>query len=135
MAILAVALFVLVAYTVIVSGDPGPTPGDDTAIDVVEQPPQPAGSTDVAKVVTVLGSAAVAWPLAAGLRGAARRRAGAGPSSASCVAGMADHHRRRPRDQGRGRPAAPGRRRWSTPRAPRSPAATPPTRSSTSGWR
>ena len=36
MATLAVALFVLVAYTVIVGGDPGPTPGDETAIELVE---------------------------------------------------------------------------------------------------
>ena len=43
MAILAVAGFVLVAYTVIVSGDPGPTPGDTTAIDVVESLSRLAG--------------------------------------------------------------------------------------------
>ena len=35
MAAFAVGAFVLVAYTVIVSGDPGPTPGDVTAVDVV----------------------------------------------------------------------------------------------------
>ena len=38
MAALAVGLFVLVAYTVIVGGDPGPTPGDATAIELVDQP-------------------------------------------------------------------------------------------------
>ena len=36
LAVLAVGLFVLIAYTVIVGGDPGPTPGDLTAQDVVE---------------------------------------------------------------------------------------------------
>ena len=36
MAILAVSGFVLVAYTVIVSGEPGPTPGDTTAIEIAE---------------------------------------------------------------------------------------------------
>ena len=34
LAMLSVALFVLVSYTVIISADPGPTPGDLTAIDV-----------------------------------------------------------------------------------------------------
>ena len=33
---LAVGLFVLIAYTVIVGDDPGPTPGDVTAQDVVD---------------------------------------------------------------------------------------------------
>ena len=56
MAVLAVASFVLVAYTVIVSGDPGPTPGDETAVDIVESL-QTGWLVDVAKVVTELGSA------------------------------------------------------------------------------
>jgi undecaprenyl-diphosphatase len=64
MAILSVAGFVLVAYTVIVSGDPGPTPGDVTASDVVEAL-RTSWLVDVAKVVTALGSSAVALPLAA----------------------------------------------------------------------
>ncbi len=51
MAILAVAGFVLVAYTVIVSGDPGPTPGDVTAKDIAEGL-RTAWLVDVAKVVT-----------------------------------------------------------------------------------
>ncbi len=63
MAILAVASFVLVAYTVIVSGDPGPTPGDQTAIDVVDGI-RAGWLSDVAKVFTDLGSGAVVWPLA-----------------------------------------------------------------------
>jgi undecaprenyl-diphosphatase len=63
MAVLAVALFVLVAFTVIVSGDPGPTPGDETAIDVVESL-RAGWLVDLAKAVTALGSAAVILPLA-----------------------------------------------------------------------
>lgn len=63
MAILAVASFVLVSYTVIVSGDAGPTPGDLTAFDVVDSL-QTAWLVDVAKVVTGLGSLAVVLPLA-----------------------------------------------------------------------
>jgi undecaprenyl-diphosphatase len=64
MATLSVAGFVLVAYTVIVSGDPGPTPGDVTASDVIEAL-RTSWLVDVAKVVTALGSSAVALPLAA----------------------------------------------------------------------
>jgi undecaprenyl-diphosphatase len=64
MAALAVASFVLVAFTVIVSGDPGPTPGDETAIDVVESL-QAGWLVDIAKAVTALGSAAVVLSLGA----------------------------------------------------------------------
>jgi membrane protein DedA with SNARE-associated domain/membrane-associated phospholipid phosphatase len=64
MAILAVAGFVLVSYTVIVSGDAGPTPGDLTAFDVVGSL-QAGWLVDLAKVVTDLGSLAVVLPLAA----------------------------------------------------------------------
>jgi membrane protein DedA with SNARE-associated domain len=56
MATLAVALFVLVAYTVIVGGDPGPTPGDETALELVGHI-QTSALTSVAKVVGWLGSA------------------------------------------------------------------------------
>lgn len=63
MATFSVALFVLVAYTVIVSGDPGPTPGDVTAMDIVEKL-RTAWLDDIAKAFTHLGSAAVVWPLA-----------------------------------------------------------------------
>jgi membrane protein DedA with SNARE-associated domain/membrane-associated phospholipid phosphatase len=63
MAILAVSSFVLVAYTVIVSGDAGPTPGDMTAFDVAGSL-QTEWLVDVAKVVTDLGSAAFVFPLA-----------------------------------------------------------------------
>ncbi len=64
MAALAVSLFVLVAYTVIVSGDAGPTPGDETAVEVVEWM-QTGFLTSLAKVVTVFGSAGLTWALAA----------------------------------------------------------------------
>ena len=63
MAILAVASFVLVAYTVIVSGDAGPTPGDTTAIEAVESL-QAGWLVDVSKVVTAFGSFAVVGCLA-----------------------------------------------------------------------
>src|ERR1700753_2092306 len=36
MAVLAVAIFVLVSYIVVIGKDPGPTPGDETAIEVAE---------------------------------------------------------------------------------------------------
>jgi undecaprenyl-diphosphatase len=64
MATFAVAAFVLVAYTVIVNGDPGPTPGDVTAMEIAEKL-RTGWLVDVAKVVTALGSSAVVLPLAA----------------------------------------------------------------------
>jgi undecaprenyl-diphosphatase len=64
MATFAVASFVLVAYTVIVGGDPGPTPGDVTAAEIAEKL-RTAWLVDVAKAVTALGSSAVCLPLAA----------------------------------------------------------------------
>jgi membrane protein DedA with SNARE-associated domain len=63
MATLAVALFVLVAYTVIVGEDPGPTAGDETAIELVGHI-QTSALTSVAKVVSFLGSGIFAWGLA-----------------------------------------------------------------------
>lgn len=63
MATLAVALFVLLAYTVIVGGDPGPTPGDETAFELVGHV-QTGALTSVAKVVSFLGSGGFAWGLA-----------------------------------------------------------------------
>jgi undecaprenyl-diphosphatase len=63
MATLAVALFVIGAYTVIVNGEPGPTPGDVTAAEFVERI-RASWLTDFAKVFTHLGSGAVVWPLA-----------------------------------------------------------------------
>jgi undecaprenyl-diphosphatase len=75
MAILSVAGFALVAYTVIVSGDAGPTPGDTTAIEVAERL-RAGWLTAVAKAVTALGSALVVGSLAliAAVLLAARRR-------------------------------------------------------------
>jgi undecaprenyl-diphosphatase len=58
MAVLAVALFVLIGYALIVSDDAGPTPGDTATFDVVEAISAP-WLTDVAKVVTQLGSVPV----------------------------------------------------------------------------
>ncbi len=63
MATLAVALFVLVAYAVILSGDPGPTPGDLTAAEIAESV-RTGWLTAFVKVFTALGSAPVTWPLA-----------------------------------------------------------------------
>ncbi len=63
MAVLSVAGFVLVAYTVIVSGDAGPTPGDTTAVEIVERL-QAGWLVDLAKAVTALGSPALVGSLA-----------------------------------------------------------------------
>lgn len=63
MAILAVSSFVLIAYTVIVNGEPGPTPGDTTAFEIAERL-QAGWLTDLAKVVTHLGSSALTGLLA-----------------------------------------------------------------------
>jgi len=63
MAIFAVACFVLIAYTVIVGEDPGPTPGDMTAAEIVESL-RAGWLVHAAKAVTALGSAAVILPLA-----------------------------------------------------------------------
>jgi undecaprenyl-diphosphatase len=62
MAVLAVALFVLVGYAMVLSQDPGPTPGDSQAIDIVNDL-RAAWLTSVAKVVTALGASAVLIPL------------------------------------------------------------------------
>jgi undecaprenyl-diphosphatase len=56
MATLAVALFVLVAYTVIIGADPAPTPGDETAFELVSHI-QTGVLTAIAKVVSWFGSA------------------------------------------------------------------------------
>jgi membrane protein DedA with SNARE-associated domain len=75
MATLAVALFVLVAYIVLVGREPGPTPGDMTAMDVVEQF-RTGWLTDLSKIVTFLGSGVFTWGLTAVCAAAlaARRR-------------------------------------------------------------
>jgi membrane protein DedA with SNARE-associated domain len=77
MAVLAVAGFVLVAYSVIVSGEPGPTPGDETAMELAESL-WAAWLVDFSKVFTDLGSSAVTGLLAiaaAALLVVRRRRA------------------------------------------------------------
>ncbi len=65
LAVLAVGLFVLVAYTVIVSADPAPTPGDVAAQDFVDSI-RTGWLTWLAKAITVLGSPALVWTLALG---------------------------------------------------------------------
>jgi len=65
LAALAVALFVLVSYTVVITNDPGPTAGDVTALNVVESI-QTGWLTTIAKLFTDLGSATVVIPLALG---------------------------------------------------------------------
>jgi undecaprenyl-diphosphatase len=62
MATLAVSLFVLIAYAVLVNGEPGPTPGDTTTLEFVERI-RVGWLVDVAKVVTALGPGAVVLPL------------------------------------------------------------------------
>ncbi len=64
LAALVVALYVLVAYIVIVGGDPGPTPGDETAFEVVEHLHSGA-LLAFSKVITFLGSGAFTWALTA----------------------------------------------------------------------
>jgi len=64
LAILAVAVYVVVAYTSTVMGHPGPTPGDQTALDIAHDL-QAAWLVDVAKVVTALGSTPVIAPILA----------------------------------------------------------------------
>jgi undecaprenyl-diphosphatase len=63
LAVLAVAVYVVVAYTITISGDPGPTPGDQTAFDLVDKL-QAAWLVDFAKVITELGSSTVILPAA-----------------------------------------------------------------------
>lgn len=74
-AILAVAVFVLVGYAIVVSETSGPTPGDREAFDVVAEL-NAAWLVDVAKVATKLGSIPVtlAVAVAAGVVLAVRRR-------------------------------------------------------------
>jgi membrane protein DedA with SNARE-associated domain len=64
MAVLSVSLFVLIAYAVVIGDNPGPTPGDETAIEVAEWM-QTSFLTSVAEVITYLGSGPFTWGLAA----------------------------------------------------------------------
>lgn len=61
-AIMAVGSFIVIAYTEIITGNGGPTPGDLTAFDLVERL-RSGWLTDVARFVTDLGSAAVLTPV------------------------------------------------------------------------
>jgi membrane protein DedA with SNARE-associated domain/membrane-associated phospholipid phosphatase len=64
MATLAVAGFVLVAYTVVIGGDPGPTPGDETAIELVGH--LHSGFLEgLSKAFGFLGSGPFSWALTA----------------------------------------------------------------------
>ena len=70
MATLAVALFVLVAYIVVLGRDLGPTPGDETAIELVDHL-HSGFLLALAKVVTFLGGGRLHLGADRGLRGAA----------------------------------------------------------------
>jgi len=63
MAILAVAAFVLVAYAVVLGENPGPTPGDETAAEIVEHL-RSSALTSIAKAITWLGAGGVVSVLA-----------------------------------------------------------------------
>jgi membrane protein DedA with SNARE-associated domain/membrane-associated phospholipid phosphatase len=62
-ATLSVALYVLIAYAVVVSGDPGPTGADRAAMDLVDELRR-TWLTDLNKALTDLGSTAVVLTLA-----------------------------------------------------------------------
>jgi len=62
MATLAVSLFVLVGYVVVIGRDAGPTPGDTTAFEVADHL-RTGLLTTVSKVVTFLGSGPFVWSL------------------------------------------------------------------------
>jgi membrane protein DedA with SNARE-associated domain/membrane-associated phospholipid phosphatase len=62
-AALSVGLFVLIAYWSVVAGDPGPTPGDRTALNVAHDL-EMNWLTDLTKVFTTLGSGWITYPLA-----------------------------------------------------------------------
>jgi membrane protein DedA with SNARE-associated domain/membrane-associated phospholipid phosphatase len=63
-AVLAVALFVFVAFAAVVADDPGPTPGDRAAFDVAAEL-RSNWLTDVAEAVSTLGSTPVTLSVAA----------------------------------------------------------------------
>lgn len=63
LAILSVGLFVLISFWTIIAGDPGPTPGDRTALDVAHDL-QTDWLVDFSKGFTNLGSGWVTIPLA-----------------------------------------------------------------------
>jgi len=63
MAALAVSLFVLVAYVGVIGGEPGPTPGDVTAMELAGHL-RAGWFTSFTKVFTELGSGVFTWGLA-----------------------------------------------------------------------
>jgi undecaprenyl-diphosphatase len=63
-AALSVALFVLIAYWSVIAGDPGPTTGDQAALDLSDDL-RTAWLDEIAELVTVLGSSVVVGALAA----------------------------------------------------------------------
>ncbi len=63
-AALSIGLYVVVAYTVVISANPGPTPGDVTAANLAEDL-RSAWLTDVCRAITTLGAGFIAWPVAA----------------------------------------------------------------------
>jgi undecaprenyl-diphosphatase len=74
-AALSIGLYALIAYTVVISGDPGPTAGDMTAHDISREL-NAAWLVDAADVLTALGSlpALLAVAFVAGVALAANRR-------------------------------------------------------------
>jgi membrane protein DedA with SNARE-associated domain/membrane-associated phospholipid phosphatase len=64
MAVLAVAVFVLVAYIVVIGERPGPTPGDETAIELAEAI-HCGALTAISKFFSLLGSGGFVWALTA----------------------------------------------------------------------
>jgi membrane protein DedA with SNARE-associated domain/membrane-associated phospholipid phosphatase len=64
MATLAVAFFVLVAYTVVIGESPGPTGGDEAAHEIVDHL-RSGALTSISKVITWLGSGGLILALAA----------------------------------------------------------------------
>ena len=75
LAALSVGLFVLISYWAVIGGNPAPTGGDQTALDVVDDI-RAVWLNDAAKVVTTLGSGWVTIPIAmaAAIALAVRRR-------------------------------------------------------------
>ena len=75
LAALAVGSFVFFGYAILLDGDPGPTTGDDAALNIVRDLHAP-WLTDLNEMVTRLGAAYVTFPIAAigALVLAARRR-------------------------------------------------------------
>lgn len=62
-AALSVGLYLLIAYTVVIGADPGPTPGDETAHDIAGRIAS-GWLTDITEAITQLGSLAVVLPIA-----------------------------------------------------------------------